>query len=103
VTPDCQGSGPGFESGILHSLLNGAWKYGCVSKTSLRVGGVPAGAKKKFRIRPNPDPQHWLACTTVPDIEEVNIAQEGQGTKEMEFFKFHYGLQNSYLFRQLPP
>jgi hypothetical protein len=39
---DCQRSGPGFESGIPHSLLNGARNYDCVSKTSLRVGGVPA-------------------------------------------------------------
>jgi hypothetical protein len=40
------GCGPGFESGIPHSLLNGAMNYDCVSKTNLKMGGVPAYAKK---------------------------------------------------------
>jgi hypothetical protein len=48
VTPDCQRSGPEFESGIPHSLLNGARNYDCVSKTSLRwEASLPEPKKNK--------------------------------------------------------
>jgi hypothetical protein len=49
-------SSPEIESGNPHSLLNGARIIDCVSKTNLRLGGVPTElvfTDKKYFVKSN--------------------------------------------------